>query len=272
MQTTDYEPGRALAGAQLITPRTNLRISSYNAAAGVTLKVIARIMTFQGQITYNEFDHIPNTDRSQKQTTAPLVEGWLVSIQTYASAGTPRRGQCFVRVELVQGDTGALVSVTTLLQNYVESKHAINWPGSPLVSSVDGPGCLRSITGTDPAAGVEISETVPAGARWRPISIASLFTTSATVATRVIAWVIDDGANNVLATLDVQSQVASQAVTHSLAALGNALGASAVVGTACLPALMTLPAGARIRTSTVLIQAGDNWNAPQMLVEEWIEP
>ncbi len=40
---------------------------------------------------------------------------------------------------------------------------------SPTINSVHGR--IRSITGTDPDPRTEISETVPARRRWRPISI-----------------------------------------------------------------------------------------------------
>jgi hypothetical protein len=67
------------------------------------------------------------------------------------------------------------------------------------------------------------------------------------------------------------NQAASLTVTYSAGAYGIApmagLNSRYWSGYQYLP----LKAGWQIRTTTVNLQAGDNWGAPQLLVEEWLE-
>jgi hypothetical protein len=81
-----------------------------------------------------------------------------------------------------------------LLQGYVTDTSRLSFPGSPIRSSIEGPGVLRSITGTNPAANAEISETVPTNARWRVHAIRFTLVTDANVANREVALTLDDGA------------------------------------------------------------------------------
>jgi hypothetical protein len=97
------------------------------------------------------------------------------------------------------------------------------------------------------------------------------FVASATVATRVSHVFFDDGV-----TVDLDSEsgtniTASQTFTFMYAAYGYAMTSNIGVASGPIPADLHLAAGSRIRTSTQSIQAGDNYSAPQLLVEEWIE-
>jgi len=265
-------PGpRALGGAQLITRDTNLRINSFNSASGVGLTIVARSIGFDGAPIVDSFAHTPNTDRSIKSETFLLSEGWLVSLQVYASSGTPRRGQCFVRADLIQGFTGAVFSLATVLQGYVQDTTALAYPGSELVASIRGRGVIRSITGTNPAAGVEISETVPTNARWRVISMYAQLVTSAVVAARLVNVIIDDGTNTVFRYGTGASQAASQTVNYPFFGGGFVDATGGNPRAIPLPPDLLLMGGYRFRTTTTLLDAGDDWTAPQMLIEEWIE-
>jgi hypothetical protein len=122
-----------------------------------------------------------------------------------------------VTVDLVRGP-GAVGGVTaTLLQGPVSSLQRIAWPGSLLLSSLDVAGILRSITGTDPAAGAEISETVPTGARWRLRALAATLVTSATVANRTVSLRVDDGTTGYFGTDAAGTQPASNTIRYNAA-------------------------------------------------------
>jgi hypothetical protein len=265
-------PGpRALGGAQLITRDTNLRINSFNSASGVALTIVARSIGFDGAPIVDSFAHAPNTDRSIKSEMFLLSEGWLVSLQVYASSGTPRRGQCFVRADLIQGFTGAVFSLATILQGYVQDTTALAYPGSDIIGSTRDRGVIRSITGTNPAAGVEISETVPTNARWNLLAFHFTLVVDATVASRSTSIVFDDGAANYTRVDANVLQTASQTNVFTAA---QSLGFSTSIGASRhipIPAGLHLVGGHRIRTLTGNLQAADDYGAPQYLVEEWIE-
>jgi hypothetical protein len=130
---------------------------------------------------------------------------------------------------------------------------------------------MRSITGTDPAAGVEISETVPAGVRWRLLSFRAVIVTDATVANRQPSLIVDDGTNTVHQSGANAAVAASAGAGYMWGAGVGAFGATGNGNQGSVPNPLMLAAGFRLRTSTLLFAGGDNWGAPQYLVEEWLE-
>jgi len=135
--------------------------------------------------------------------------------------------------------------------------------------SPEGPGTLRSITGTDPAAGAEISETVTANARWRLISFRASLVTDATVANRRMNLNIDDGTNTLLLTPPASDQAATLTYIYQASNYGTVSNFLSTTMALPLPSDLILHGGYRIRSSTNSLQAGDNWGAPQYLVEEY---
>lgn len=262
---------RALGGAQLVTRDTNLRIDSFNGAAGVTLTIVARLIGFDGEPVTNIFTHTPLTTRLIKTETFPLGEGWLLSAQVYASVGTPKRAQCFVRLSLVQGFTGATLSEATLLQNYVSDTNAIAWPGSPIIASTEGPGFVRGIVGANPAAGVEIAETVPANTRWLLKAFRFQLQASAAAANRRPTLIIDDAVNELWRVNSNVNQVATELSVYQAGAGAPFATLDTRIYALPLPFGLLLSEGYRVRTSTAAIDAGDDYAAPIYTVEEWIE-
>jgi hypothetical protein len=248
-----------------------LRVTSFNGQAAVTIAIEGRFLNEDGSTSTFRFSHTPNTDRSSKSDTFTMGNGWLVGLQVRATAGTPRRGQCFVLVEVVRGSSTSQESLGALLQGYVTTTMRLAWPGSAIVESASGPGALRSITGTDPAANVEISETVPTNARWRVLGVLATLVTDANAATREASLTIDDGTTVVARYPAGQSQILSLTTRYLWAAAG-ARFPIVVDRTIVVPiADVWLPDGYRLKTVTQAIQVTDNWSAPQLWVEELIE-
>lgn len=260
-----------IGGALYLPPGTAARITSYNAASGVRVSLQGWILGTDGVPRPFALTHAPNTDRTLATDTVVLGDGWLLCAHVVATAGSPRRGQCFVRVQLTLGHSSISDAFATVLQGYVVDTLGLAFPGSPVSLSTDGPGVIRTVTGTNPAAGAEFSETVPTNARWRLISLYAQLVTGAAVANREPALVIDDGATNVHASAVHTSQAASLTHQH-VWSINNQRAAMNVhtVHPAPLPDGI-LMGGYRIRSSTANIQAADDYAAPLMLVEEWIE-
>lgn len=132
-------------------------------------------------------------------------------------------------------------------------------------------GRILSITGTDPAPNTEISETVPKRRRWRLLTVNFNLTTDVNTANRLTNLYIDDGALKVWHLAATNAQTASQTKSHFYAPYQ--FSEEIIVGDfhRALPTLILGP-GYRIRSTTTAMQAGDNYTAPQLLVEEWIDP
>jgi hypothetical protein len=174
-------------------------------------------------------------------------------------------------VDLVRGPTGVGGVTATLVQGPISSLQRIGWPGSMLLTSLDVAGVLRSIAGTDPAAAAEITETVPLGARWRVRAVSFSLVTDANPANREVTLVLDDGTTILYTSPSGFTHVAATTRRYSAAMIGaQTAPAQATDRQIVLPDLW-LPGGSRIRTVTTNMQVGDNYGAPQLLVEETLE-
>jgi hypothetical protein len=265
-------PALTLAGLW-VTGEDRLRLTTFNSAAGVTLAIEGRAFLAEHGLRAFAERHVPTTDRTSTSTSFAIGEGWLLDVQIRASSGTPRRGQCLAILELVRGgEGGAVQPLTVLVHGYITDTQRRAWPGSPREFSTEGPGVIQSITGTDPAAGVEISETVPTNARWRFLAARFVLVTNATVANRSVTWNADDGAALFYTGASHDVQAASQTLTYCAGPGFVAARAPAALNVEIpVPVHLVLAGGFRLRTVTGNLQAGDNYGAPQLLVEEWIE-
>ncbi len=138
--------------------------------------------------------------------------------------------------------------------------------------AIDGPGTDKSIAGTNPAAGSEISETVPANAVWMVGGIYASLVTDANAANRRVHVLVDDGATTFYRSVSASVQAESLTHYYSIGPHGITAAVADTVHWIPLPPGMVLSAGSRIQTSTALIEAGDNWGAPQLSVTEWHNP
>jgi hypothetical protein len=143
--------------------------------------------------------------------------------------------------------------------------------GGPGAYGVIGTGRIRVIVGTNPAAGVEVSETVPAGKRWRLVSFRVALTTSGTVANRFPALTLDDGTNTFSTTSAHAAQTATLTIGWTFGDFGTGQGTILANNPQVepLPCNAILLPGYRIRTVTLALDAGDDYGAPVYCVEEW---
>jgi hypothetical protein len=249
----------------------NLRLTAFNSAAGVTLTVTTLLWDAERGLQKSS-ETIPLTTARLINTRTILAgEGWLLGVQVVASAGTPRRGQCFARVEVILGTGAAAQSLVTVLQGYVLDTSGLSYPGSPLEASTSGRGFVYGFNGTDPAAGVEISEQVPTNARWRLISMAYLLVASAAVANRIPILSINGGSGPVYQVATGIAVTASQTAQYRAASGVPFLTIDTLRYTLPLPVDLFLSQDCIISTLTTALDAGDNYSLPRLLVEEWIE-
>lgn len=259
------------SGGVYLSNDEHIRLSAHCSAAGVRLAIEGRLIALDGSINTIRAELAPTSDRIVSTAIANAREGWLLHGHVRVLAGAPNIGRCFCRVEVVRGRTGDVMPLVTLAQGYVGEFSNLAWPQQIIAAPGEGRGVIRSITGTDPAAGAEWSETVPTNARWRLINVRAALVTDATVANRIPAITIDDGTTIVFAMPSHANQAASLTFTyHGFAAATNGFASGLTIAVPIPPDLVILP-GWRVRSVTSALQAGDNWGAPQLWVEEWIE-
>lgn len=274
MPTTD-----ALEGARpylqhdvlAVTNADALRVAVCGFTTSAIVIVRGRLLGFDGQICPFEIRISPAVARVFNTSELPLGDGFLLNVSARLAATGPTLGQIFVRVDLIRGSGSPAIELATLAQGPVGFSQALSWPGSPHRTTLDSPAYLRAITGTNPGAGAEVSETVPTGARWELLALQVGLVTSVAVANRFPMMQFDDGAN-----VYAQSSVAAAIAASTTAAItagdiGSPLGATALAFTISIPAGMILSAGHRIRTLTTNLQGADDYGAPIYLVRETLE-
>jgi hypothetical protein len=250
-----------------------LQVDTFGSIANVVLTVSGAMLGNGLQLVPFSFTVVPSSNRTIVTNRVSLDSGWLQHIRVAVTSGTVIAGQVFVNLRFARGLTSNALLLGTIASGYVTTNTDLYWPGLTLLGPLDGVGAIRSITGTTPGAGAEISETTPTAARWEVLAVQFKLTASATVANRVVTLNFDDGVN-VFATFGASDvQTAGQALTWQAAAgVGRFAAPTALVVVLSLSNGLRMLAGYRMRTVTTALQVGDQYTAPQYLVREWLEP
>jgi len=269
------------------------------------------ITSWKSKIHTATSDRALTTTRNFQIGTARVST--LISASVVLESGSPTPGRLYLAVFIEDEDQ---IIQATLFKGYVYDQHPVDGNGALAIREGDklriesksslagitlrirgrqlrnqvipggwtgtdegmleGPGFLRSITMTNPAAGTfQSTEDCPTGARWLVRSARVPMTADGNAANRRMAAFTDDGNVAVTTALSNIDHVASTSRTYFFIPGLGAI-ASAVVNVTEI-----VPMGADVRmfagwTFTISIfanpQAGDNIGTPQLHVEEWLEP
>jgi hypothetical protein len=254
------------------TGEDNLRLTSWNSAAGVRLKLNGRTIDNSGQAKADSWDQTPNTDRSAKSDDLSLSGCTILNLTVFAAAGAPQIGQTFVKVELIRGIGVAAIVLGTILQGYVTTNQAIGFPGSPIQNTTDAQPAVRLITGTTPAPGSEINEVVPTGARWQLVYFQAKLTTGATAGTRGPRLAFNTGTPAFIH-FPASSGLAPSLNKFFAWTTNGLIGSdtSSNVSSGNIPDAAILTAGQSIATNTENLIAGDAWSNVTYGIEERLE-
>lgn len=220
-------------------------------------------------------------DSGRGQTLHPDLDvgaGWLIALKLTPVSATPRRGESAARVMIVR----AGVERAFLAQDYLQTGLVLPvFPNGRFSSLLDPPGAIRTIVGTNPAAGAESTETIPTNVRWRLLSYSIVLVTSSDVVTRVVNLMIDDGTTARRRLFARGSDQAESLTRTHLFELGpaspvgqanfNISDTDTVTVNPNLQDLGYLPQGYRIRTLTSSLNAADDLAAPIFQVEQLLE-
>lgn len=254
------------------TGEDNLRVTVINSLIGCRVAIQGRRIDQDGAILPLAHGLTPTSDRIATTDIYPLGVGAIVNLTVFASSGSPRIGQTFVIVQLVRGREGGTEILGTLLQGYVTSTQGLGWPGSPIESSLAGPGYVRSIQITLPGPSNQIHEVVPTGARWELLGFTAVIVTDATVFSRYPMMYADSGFGSIF--IGVTGLTMNATETHAINwSSGYGAGPNSVYPwTACpIPANMPILAGGGFNTVVNGMMAGDEWVQGQYSVREWLE-
>jgi hypothetical protein len=159
--------------------------------------------------------------------------------------------------------TLAVVTVLTVTALYPQT-FVVGTDFSPT-----GTGVFKTYTCANPGAGAEWTCTVPNGKVWRIHTSRVTLVTSATVATRRLNLITDNGTTTLIQVPAADTQTASLTRNYNIdhwSSTVTAINNEIFVNHVEWP---LLGPGYRFRSSTDNVQAGDDYGAPVVLVEEW---
>lgn len=245
---------------------------AFASVSSLVLRFTGYALTPQGAVVPVEVQLAPTSDRAATEEVRQFGECFILGLACSIVSGNADRGQCFVRARIQRGSGSVAIPLMPLIQHYVTDSYSPVFPYSPQEDALDGPGNLRSITGTNPAAGVEVSETVPTGARWKVWAITTSLTIGGVGANEESSLTFDDGTTVLAQYPSGVVQGANDTTTVSWSHAGTDIEPT-VTGMLVQRSIaqLMLKAGYRIRTVTGNFAGTSNYAAPQLLVEEWLE-
>ena len=140
------------------------------------------------------------------------------------------------------------------------------------VPSITSRPIRKIVTGGNPAAGAEISVTVPAGKWWKLLSVRFTLVTSAAAANRRPALALDDGTTEFMRWRTGVDQAASITRLYQfLTSLTNEVDRSTTFQEMYEPldTDILLPPGGAIKTVTQAKDAADDYGAPVLQIVEF---
>lgn len=212
--------------------------------------------------------------RISQQFQVQLTEGFLLSLELQMDANQPSnrsRGQTRARVFILRGTKFGLFLSQVLIQGMIDAKSYLTWPNGLIEVTAGGQGFIRSVTGTTPGAGAEVNETVPQFTRWGFRTLRVVLATSAAVANRAVKLAVTDGANTLFVIESGFTQVASTTFAYNFGLIGARALANLALEHAIPFPQITMLQGYKIVTSTVGLQAGDQYSQLQYSVEDWFD-
>lgn len=223
-----------------------------------------------------------------------LGDGWLTGADLnfwdseILTLGTSRQaikvGQTYYECEInknpgAPGSTFNMHDGFSLWSDYQETSYHLTWSGGQVIKRHkygDTAGWVHEVTVTNPSAGADWTYTVPTNSHQKILAVRAILTASATAANRIASVAIDDGTSNLtIVPVPLAAQTASQTTTYNWAPGIGYRTQTPLSGNIQsfleFPANISLTEAGRVRTSTSGIQAGDQWSAIIVTVEEWIE-
>lgn len=240
----------------------SLRIVSHGAGSGT---VRLRGMTKEGSFTLRH-SHTNSGAAVTSTFRIPDVPIWLTADDADFEFS---QGHCFVQVSILVDNDPLFQPIT----GYVYLGRGLSWPNAQIDDMRPGGGRIRTFTGTDRAANVQIAETVPDTLIWKIRAIRFTLVTDANAANRRVHLEFRDGSTPIFEAFASVDQIANTTRVYSCAPYPSLLTAGDDNDILIpIPADITLQPGDGFVTTVTNFQVGDNFGAPVIFVEEFVTP
>lgn len=238
----------------------SLRIRSISTVAA---QLTVRGLTRDGIFTLR---HTTTSDLVQQEQIFRMPD-IPIFISVVDELGSFVQGECYVTLSLLANNDELYQFSSGLV--YVDK--GLAWPDNGAMDTMPGHGRFITITGANPAAGAEISVTVPANTIWRLRSLNFTLVTDANAANRRVHVVLTTGGGQIINCFGTIDQTASLTRLYSVASYGSVPDETddndIIIP---IPNDVWLTTSSTMTTETTNILAGDNFGAPLIEVERFI--
>jgi len=212
------------------------------------------------------FRPLTTNDRVFTQTTFRIPDFPLfLSISDVVGGLVP--GDCWAAADLLINGN----KVLELTAGLVYSQKSVDYPASNATDAMPGRGLIKAVTSADPAAGSELSISCPNGAIWKILHGGFTLVCAAVAGSRRVHLQVNDGGTRTTDMFGNTDQIISETKRYSFADYGviqDETDDNDILIN--IPADLYLLGGNSLVTVTTNKNAGDNFGALEMLVEEWL--
>lgn len=255
-----------------VTGEDRIRIVTRNNRPACRLKLQARLANLEGDTVAESWDHVPNEDVTTRTDDFELGTGQLLNVTVFTGSATGSLGLTYAIVQLVRGVGPAAIVMATLLGGYVTEVQGLGFPGSPIRSSLDGPGRLVNSGSIFHGVGAELSLQQPAGVRWEVVSLRTKLSTSAAAGNRRPRLRFDTGPGSPNTSISAPDQVGPSNALTVMWAQGFGWQAALFGETyAPLPQNVQLSNTQTLYTSTIGFDVNDQYGDIGFTIREWLE-
>lgn len=260
-------------GELYITQDDGFTIRFASSQVGTTLRLLARVLVVGEGVKYWQQTVTVTLLRGLEQREFVGLEGFLLGFIVDLPEPLAQGSWAFAAVELTRGIGTPIHDFQALAHGYVTAANPLIWPGGlyPDPTAFRGTPTLFNIG--DPAAGANVVDDVPSGARWRIQSATMRLVTSVTVANRRMVLEFQRSTGQVLArAVGADTVPASQTAEFSFAPYGFDAASRDGFRLVAIPSEFILDQTDVIATAVVNLQAGDQISMIRLSVEEWFSP
>ncbi len=237
----------------------------------VTISFRARIQRPDGRIVIYESTHVVTTETDFTQRFR-LGDGFLLSCAISTTTPALASGACFAWVHMISSSAPDTTVSRVLIEDYITTAHAGGWPESDIHEPGSGNGLLSTVSPNPPGAGSEIAIGNLPVRRMQIRHMAAQFATDATVANRLVSFVVAVGGDILFIVRAGSVQTASQTVIYVLTPGAGDYVTRADVAHLPIPPRLFLGTAHVLISSTNGIQPGDVWGPIRLSAEFWVIP
>ena len=260
IQASPIQPETHTPNTDRSLAETIIRVGSNGTLTNLSIEIITG--TIEGDL-YIRLSRLDTSGRFMGDLSYGYVDGLK---RPTGAGGLILSADDQIRIQSWGTVTCTVRIVGNILTNIFQNS---SWTGV-FESPMTGQGVLKSIVGTNPSAGQNVSEEVPSGSEWEIDSLKFGFTTDATVSTRRVRVQPTDGSSSFYLILASNTQTASSTLSY-VGVSGEGIDPSVANNNdqiLPMPEDLRLKEGWKIESSVSNLQAGDDIATPLLKVRE----